>query len=252
MATRLLRDLAAGASLIVLGLGSACAPLDRLAEVGEAPALTNPQNPTARPNYRPVSLPMPAAEPVQREANSLWRAGSRAFFKDQRASRIGDIITVNFVISDSAAIKNQTRRTRVGSESAEAAAMLGYEASLNRLLPGEVDNNNLISADSVSNSQGTGAIDRNEAIKLKVAAVVTQVLPNGNLVLHGRQEVRVNYEMRELQIAGVIRREDIASDNTISAEKIAEARVAYGGRGTISDVQQPRYGQQVYDIIFPF
>jgi flagellar L-ring protein precursor FlgH len=248
-----LRHLAASASIAALALGAgACTPLDRLAEIGEPPVMTNPQNPTARPNYRPVSMPMPAPEPVHREANSLWRAGSRAFFKDQRAAKVGDIITVNINIADSAAIKNQTARTRNSDETAAATALLGYESSLNRMLPQEVDPTNLINANAKSLSQGTGSIDRNESIKIKVAAVVTQVLPNGNLVVHARQEVRVNSEMRELQIAGVIRREDISSDNTIAADKIAEARVAYGGRGTITDVQQPRYGQQLYDIIFPF
>ena len=253
MAHRSFRHLAAGASILALALGAgACAPLDRLAEVGEAPALTNPQNPTARPNYRPVSMPMPAPEPVDRDANSLWRSGSRAFFKDQRAAKVGDIITVNINIADSAGIKNQTQRTRASNETAKATALAGYEASLGRMLPNAVDPTNLINANADSLSQGTGSIDRSEAIKIKVAAIVTQVLPNGNLVVHARQEVRVNAEMRELQIAGVIRREDIASDNTIAADKIAEARVAYGGRGTISDVQQPRYGQQLYDIFFPF
>jgi flagellar L-ring protein precursor FlgH len=197
-------------------------------------------------------MPMPAPEPVDRDANSLWRSGSRAFFKDQRAAKVGDIITVNVNIADSAGIKNQTQRTRASNETAKATALAGYEASLGRMLPNAVDPTNLINANADSLSQGTGSIDRSEAIKIKVAAIVTQVLPNGNLVVHARQEVRVNAEMRELQIAGVIRREDIASDNTIAADKIAEARVAYGGRGTISDVQQPRYGQQLYDIFFPF
>ncbi|HEX7005735.1 MAG TPA: flagellar basal body L-ring protein FlgH [Alphaproteobacteria bacterium] len=246
-----LRHLLATVAIAALALG-ACTPLDRLAEIGEPPVLTNPQNPTARPSYRPVTMPMPAPEPVHREANSLWRAGARGFFKDQRASKVGDIITVNINIADSAAIKNQTQRTRASDETAEATALLGYESSLNRMFPQEIDPTNLINAGATSLARGSGSIDRTEAIKLKVAAVVTQVLPNGNLVIHARQEVRVNSEMRELQIAGVIRREDISSANTIAADKIAEARVAYGGRGTITDVQQPRYGQQIYDIIFPF
>jgi flagellar L-ring protein FlgH len=81
---------------------------------------------------------------------------------------------------------------------------------------------------------------------------VTQVLPNGNLVVQGRQELRVNFEVRELQITGVIRQQDISSTNTVSYTKLAEARISYGGRGQLTDVQQPRYGQQLLDIIAPF
>jgi len=129
---------------------------------------------------------------------------------------------------------------------------LGYETSLNRLLPEAINAGNLLDIDSATNSNGNGQISRDEKIEVKIAAVISQVLPNGNLVIHGRQEFRVNYEARELQIAGIIRPEDISSTNTIVYEKIAEARIAYGGRGQISDLQQPRYGQQVLDILFPF
>ena len=129
---------------------------------------------------------------------------------------------------------------------------MGYESSLSRVLPEAILPGSLIDLDSKTSNEGLGTIERDETIELKIAATVSQKLPNGNLVIHGRQEVRVNYETRDLQIAGVIRPEDISSSNTISYEKIAEARIAYGGRGQITDVQQPRYGTQVIDILFPF
>jgi len=240
------------ALLLVGGALSACNAVSRLASVGETPPLTDIRNPTAAPGYQPVSLPMPAPMTEERQANSLWRQGSRAFFKDQRAGRIGDILTVIIEIKDEAKLSNQTTRTRGAGEGASLSSFLGFEAELGRILPDGFDPTKLIDAESDSNSSGTGSVDRQEDIKLRVAALITQVLPNGNLVVSGRQEVRVNFEVRELQVMGVIRPEDITSTNTIDYDKIAEARIAYGGRGHITDVQQPRYGQQVFDVLFPF
>lgn len=247
--TRAGRILGAVAAVLTL---SACNTYQRLTQVGSTPQLTEIRNPQQDPNYRPVTLPMPKADPDNRQANSLWRPGARAFFKDQRAAQTGDILTVVIDINDKAALTNSTNRSRTNKETSALNGLLGFEANLNRVLPNQVDNTNLLGLDGATNNAGSGKIDREEEIELKIAAVVTQVLPNGNLVIHGKQEVRVNYEVRELQIAGVVRREDIASTNTISYEKIAEARIAYGGRGTITDVQQPRYGNQIIDILYPF
>lgn len=239
------------ATLLALSLGG-CNLLTRLSEVGEPPAMTTIQNPSALLDYKPVQIPMPKPIQVARQPNSLWRPGSRFFLKDQRAADVGDLVTIMIEISDDARISNQTQRTRAAAEDASLNNLLGYEQALDRLFPGEIDNINLVNADSNSSSTGQGTIDRGEDINLMIAAIVTQVLPNGNLVVAGRQEVRVNFEMRELQVMGVIRPEDITSTNTINFEQIAEARIAYGGRGTVSDVQQPRYGQEVYDILWPF
>jgi flagellar L-ring protein precursor FlgH len=236
-----------GALILVIGLTlSACNMMSRLANVGEEPRLSSIDSPAPLAAPQAVSLPMPAPQAIERQPNSLWRPGSRAFLKDQRASNIGDLLTVIIEIQDNAAINNTTTRNRAATENSSASAFLGYEASLSQLLPEAVDPTNLIDLDSDSSTSGGGGVN------LRVAALVTQVLPNGNLVLAGRQEVRVNYEKRELQVAGIIRPEDITSQNTISYDQIAEARIAYGGQGQISDLQQPRYGQQVFDILWPF
>ncbi|MFN4089506.1 MAG: flagellar basal body L-ring protein FlgH [Alphaproteobacteria bacterium] len=242
-----------GAAVCVLLALSACGNTQRrLAEVGQEPKLTRVVDPTSVPGYQPVVMPMPAPQPMERSANSLWRSGSRAFLKDQRAARVGDILTVLIRIDDKAQIQNNTTRTRNNSESAGMPSLLGLESQLTKILPSTVNPNSLIDMRSGTSNAGGGAVTRGEAINLKIAAIVTQVLPNGNMAIQGRQEVRVNFEVRELLIAGVVRPEDITSENAITYEKIAEARIAYGGRGHISDVQQPRYGQQIYDIIFPF
>jgi len=188
-----------------------CNTLERLANMGKEPPMSEIQNPTHDPNYRTVSLPMPAPETPNKLPNSLWRPGSRSFFKDLRASEVGDIVTVVVSIDDKAELDNATTRTRDTAEDASASALLGYQDALNDILPEAVDPTNLLDVDSDSAYTGDGLIDREEEIDLKLAAVVTQVLPNGNLVIQGRQEVRVNYEVRELTVMGIIRPQDVNS-----------------------------------------
>ncbi len=252
--TRLTRTrLTKTATIAVLAFTlGACNALTRLSQVGEAPPLTAIQNPAVLHGNQPIAMPMPPPLVVERKPNSLWRPGSRAFLKDQRASDVGDILTVVIEIKDDASISNSTSRSRTAGEDASAASILGYEASLAQFLPSAINPTKLIDLDSSSLTEGAGSVNRGETINLRIAALVTQVLPNGNLVIAGRQEIRVNFEIRELQVAGLIRPEDITSSNTINYDQIAEARIVYGGRGQISDVQQPRYGQQIYDIIWPF
>ncbi|MEQ8442033.1 MAG: flagellar basal body L-ring protein FlgH [Alphaproteobacteria bacterium] len=235
-----------------MGLLTGCNNLERLSQVGTEPPLSPVSNPTHNINYQPVSMPMPQPTEAVAHANSLWRPGSRAFLEDLRASDVGDIVTVAVSISDTANVSNSTTRTRTTAEASGVTSLLGYEAALDNILPEAVNPASLASITGSTNNVGTGVIARSETITLNVAAVVTQVLPNGNLVIHGRQETRVNYEVRELQVAGVIRPQDITSTNTVNYDDIAEARLAYGGSGHISDFQQPRWGTQIIDIILPF
>jgi flagellar L-ring protein precursor FlgH len=242
---------------------AACSSLDRMANVGSQPVLSAVENPTAVAGYKPVQMPMPVAQPVNYTGNSLWRTGSRAFFKDQRANNIGDILTVKVKITDRANIDNTTSRSRKAGDSAALDGSVGAAAggaiglAANRLFGQQGSSagsggNGLLTTTSDSSHKGEGSVRRQEQLQTNVAAIVTQLLPNGNLVVEGKQEVRVNFEIRELIVAGVVRPEDIEADNTIESTKIAQARIAYGGRGQISDVQQPRYGQQVMDILLPF
>lgn len=236
-------------SLITL---SGCATADKIANIGKAPAMSQIANPMADPQYQPVSLPMPKPQHIKPEKNSLWQSDRITFFKDQRANDIGDIITVLIDIEDEATLENDTEHSRTLDESASLGSLLGLEQSLNRILPEAVNNDSLANIDSNSNHSGSGSIEREDEIRLRMAALVTQMLPNGNMVIHGKQELLVNFEKRLLQIDGVIRPEDISTDNTISYDQIAEARIVYGGEGQLMNVQQTRYGQQLYDIIFPF
>jgi flagellar L-ring protein precursor FlgH len=238
------------AALVAAGLLADCSAMDRLKNIGEQPALSAIENPVAQPGYKPVQMPMPTPQPAVFNPNSLWRNGSRAFFKDQRAMQVGDIMTVKVKISDNATIANGTKRSRDSKEDSGITDFAGSKllsGPAAQVLPGKI-----LSADSTSSTDNKGSVNRQEALLTNVAAVVTQVLPNGNLVVEGKQEIRVNFEIRELVVAGVVRPEYIESDNTIDSTKIAQARIAYGGRGQITDVQQPRYGQQVMDVLLPF
>ena len=248
--SRINRLILTGALLSLAAVASGCSSIDRLSQIGEKPKLTEIENPTTQPGYKPVQMPMPKPEQASYNANSLWRNGSRAFFKDQRAARIGDLLTVTVNITDKANLSNETQRSRSNKEDSGITDFIGAKtlgAGAQKVLPGRI-----LTADSTASSDGKGSVNRQEALQTNVAAVVTQVLPNGNLVVEGKQEIRVNFEIRELIVAGIVRPEDIQSDNTIDSSKIAQARIAYGGRGQISDIQQPRYGQQVMDVLLPF
>jgi len=242
---------AAVAMLIALALPG-CNTLSRLSEVGREPQMSKTSDPTADPNWRPVSMPMPRPQSVPAEASSLWRSGSRAFFKDQRAAQVGVIVTVLVNIVDNAVLANQTTATRTGTESLGMPNLFGVESLLPTVVTKALNVKSLVSTNSVNSNVGVGAVTRAETVTLRLAGVITQVLPNGNLVVAARQEMRVNAELRELQVSGVIRPQDIASDNTVLHDRMAEARIAYGGRGTLTDVQRPRYGQQLMDILLPF
>ena len=249
-AARLRRIALSSALLATFACASGCSSIDRLSQIGEQPRLSAIDNPTTQPGYKPVSMPMPKPETVSYSPNSLWRNGSRSFFKDQRAHQIGDLLTVTVNITDQANFANETQRQRTATEDTGITAFWGsglFGQRAQNALTGR-----MFQADSNSQTDGKGSIVRQETLQTNVAAIVTQVLPNGNLVVEGKQEIRVNTEIRELIVAGIVRPEDIQSDNTIDSTKIAQARISYGGRGQISDVQQPRYGQQVMDVLLPF
>lgn len=241
--------LRAGSIALAASLLGGCAAIDKISTITAAPPLSPVNNPTTQPNYRPVSMPMPEPMPVAYSPNSLWRSGSRAFFKDQRAHQIGDILTIKVKIADKAQLDNETKRNRSTSDDSGITNLFGLTKIpfTKQTIP-----NRLLTTDSTTNSEGKGNVNRQEILQTNVAAVVTQVLPNGNLVIEGKQEVRVNFEMRELIVAGIVRPEDIEADNTMDSQKIAQARISYGGRGQITDIQQPRWGQQFFDHILPF
>ena len=239
--------------LLISSMLTGCNTWSRLTTIGKEPELAPIENPVEQPNYQPVSLPMPQPVAQTSSPNSLWKKGSSGFFKDLRASKVGDIITVNISAKDAATMKNKTEQLRdTNSDTVNVASFLGYESYAKDYLPDAVDASNLIDVTSDHDVTGEGKIDRSENINMTMAGIVTQVLPNGNLVIEGSQEIRVNYELRQLTVRGIIRRADITSDNTIDSSKIAELRVSYGGKGVISDVQEPRYGRQLIDILSPF
>ncbi|HEY5301372.1 MAG TPA: flagellar basal body L-ring protein FlgH [Acetobacteraceae bacterium] len=241
---------AARAAAVALLLGfSGCDTLQQLSEVGRPPALSPTQDPTRTPGWQPVTMPMPAPQSAPSEGDSLWRPGSRAFFKDQRASRVGDLVTVLVSMNDQATLKNATTATRTSAENAGLPNLFGLETLLAHV---PMNPSSLVSASSSNSNVGAGQVQRSESVTVRLAGVVTQVLPNGNLVVMAHQQFRADSELRDLRVSGVIRPEDIASDNTIQSDRMAEARIAYGGRGELTAVQTPRVGQQLMDIVMPW
>ncbi len=235
-----------GLSILLTGCG-----MSRLAAVGDTPELSPIGNP-AVDHPGKITMPMPAPRNFNVRDNSLWQPGSSGFFKDLRANEVGDIVTVMVDVQDSAQLTNETQSRSESDNDVDIGALAGFDNTLGKILPGKPQLNNLLDTQSDTQHRGAGSITRDERIQMQVAAVVTQMLPNGNMVIYGRQEMRVNTEIRELHVAGIIRPQDIRSNNSITYEKIAEARVAYGGKGQLSNVQQPRYGSQIADILLPF
>ncbi len=224
----------------------------RLEEVGRAPDFT----PTATGDeyHAMITQPLPVSLETRspRDEASLWSRDRGSLLGDRRAMQQGDILTVVIEIDDRAEISNSTERSRSGSEAMAIPDFLGIPQRINDELPDGASLGSAVATNSSSASTGDGSVKRNEKLTLRVAATVTGELPNGVLQIVGRQEVRVNFEMRELLVTGYVRPADISRQNEITYDKIASARISYGGRGQITDVQQPRYGQQIADIILPF
>jgi flagellar L-ring protein precursor FlgH len=239
--------------LLSLSLGACSSNLgSKLNELGGSPTMTNITDPTKVAGYQPVSLPVPSPVTSNHQNGSIWQPGARAFFKDQRASRVGDVLTVSITINDSAILANETQGARNDTNQVGAANLLGFESQLQKILPHAANPASLINTSGVSSTDGKASINRSEQITVQLAALVTQVLPNGNMVVVAKQEVRVDYDLRDVAFTGIVRPTDIDATNTIAWAKIAEARLSYAGRGQSEDLQQPRLGTQLIDILSPF
>ena len=239
---------------VAFALLIAVAGCARLQQIGEAPAFTPPIAGVEHNAMMTYGLPQTIDETPQRAAYtaSLWTGDRGSLLGDRRAMQQGDILTVVIEINDSAQISNSSDRGRTGSEAMSIPDFLGLPEQIEEIMPDGTSLNPGVTLSSASNFSGNGSVRRNEQLTLRVAATITNVLPNGVLEIEGSQEVRVNFELRELLVSGFVRPADISRQNEITYDKIASARVSYGGRGQISDVQQPRLGQQAADIILPF
>jgi flagellar L-ring protein precursor FlgH len=197
-------------------------------------------------------LPQVVEVRTELDEASLWRGGRSSLLGDRRAETRGDILTVVIEIDDKAEISNSTQRSRSGSQSLGIPQLFGIPQRINENLPEGASLGDAVSTSSNSTSTGDGSVRRNEKLTLRIAATVVNQLPNGVLQIQGSQEVRVNFEIRELIVTGYVRPQDISRQNEITYDKIAGARISYGGRGQLTAVQQPRYGQQIADAILPF
>ena len=236
-------------TLVLMILVAGCG---RLQDVGRAPGFSPLEGSYA--HHALYSSPFPATtDPsAPADAASLWTSTRASLFGDRRAMQRGDILTVVIEIDERAEISNATDRSRTGSTAMGLPQLFGLPQRLNEKLPEGASMADAVKAQSASTFSGDGSVARKEKLKLRIAATVVENLPNGVLRIEGQQEVRVNFELRELVVTGYVRPGDISRQNEITYDKIAGARVSYGGRGQISDVQQPRWGQQITDHLLPF
>lgn len=239
----------AGLALCLVLTATACG---RVSEVGRTPKMTEPH---ATPEFQAMAepvMPQPPGPVRPDSAASLWAGQQMSLVGDRRATARGDILTVVIEIDDKAEIQNSSGRSRASSETVGMPQMMGIPQRINEILPEGASMDELASAKGASTFKGSGNISRRDKMTLRVAATVIETLPNGVLSIQGSQEVRVNYEVRELTVSGFVRPSDISRENEVAYDRIAGARISYGGRGQISDVQQPRYGQQLADIVLPY
>ncbi len=235
-------------------LGGCAGTLEKLDNINKPAPVSKIEDPTTKAEYKPMSWPMPENAPPQKQyANSLWQPGARAFFRDGRAARVGDILKVTVRINDKLQFINQTEGKRTSSDTAGATNSLGLaEGLLEAVPPLKGKPSSLVGLTGNMDIKGTGTVNRQDVVTTQVAAIVTQMLPNGNMVIDGKQEMLMNQDVREVAISGVVRPQDINSDNSIDSAQVAEARITYTGRGQLNDVQKPRWGGQVIDAISPF
>lgn len=237
--------------LIVSLLGlAACASTP----IGQEPPLTNTVNTQDRAAFNAFPVQSSSAPSALRPvaSSSLWTQDRGSLLGDRRAVEVGDILTVVIEIDESAEISNASGRSRSGSQDLGIPQLLGLPQRFDRSAIEGASLANAVSVSSSSSADGSGTVRRNERLELRVAVTITDVLANGVLSIAGNQEVRVNFELRELLVSGYVRPEDVTRQNEITYDKIAAARISYGGRGQISDVQQPRFGQQALEAILPF
>lgn len=232
------------ASVFMAGCGN-------LNHVGRAPEFT-PMEGNSEHNAMYSALPQTADDRGPTEQSSLWTSQRSSLLGDHRASNRGDILTVVVEINDQATINNSSGRSRTASDKVGMPSLFGIPQRIDAILPTGASSASLVAASSATTFAGTGNVARKEKVTLRLAATVVEELPNGVLRIEGQQQVRVNNEMRDLLVSGYVRPDDISRQNEITYDKIADAQISYGGRGQISDVQQPAWGQQIVDQIMPF
>lgn len=230
---------------------------EKLSRIGSSPQVSEIQNPVLQSNYMPISMPMSRPTSERKGMNSLWQTGSKSFFKDQRARKIGDLVTINIAIDNKESTSVTPSINRQTTMSSTAKNLLGLQTNLEHILPtgaksSKGANNEYINTSSKPQHSGSGKYDVEDKINFQVSATVIQVLPNGNMVIVGKAEIKLLNEIREIGVKGIVRASDVKSDNSVDGKKVAELRILYTGRGDISDAVEQPWGNKVLDRIMPF
>ncbi len=198
------------------------------------------------------SLPMTEEKILPPNEGGIYSVKSKNLYQDNRARRVGDILLVKIVETSSGKKSANTKTSRASSLTGGISSFFGFEQSLLTKGGEHTPSRTSMDADLSSGFEGKAETSRDSVVSATISAKVMEVTMDGNLIIQGYREVRVNNETQHIILSGIVRPTDISQDNSILSSSIADARIEYNGTGTLADRQQPGWLANAIDVIWPF
>jgi flagellar L-ring protein precursor FlgH len=214
-----------------------------------APACTPAVSQTAWTPDPRYDAPMPEPRATLDEDGGFTYGGG-SLFSRRRAREVGDQVTIRIVHATQADSSANTALKRGSETSGSVSALFGIETAL-ASIPGGGPSLSL-GASTTNDFDGTGATTRSGTLLATLTARVVEILPNGQLVVAGRQAVKINNEVEYLALTGVLDPRAIASDSSVSSTALADVRIEYSGQGVVAGKQRPGWLTRALDIVTPF